>query len=98
MTRGERKQDVARFDWANRRLETRRETVELPPLAQDLLSFPFHLAMTIREDSGTHLLHVTNGRKLRDYYASFMDRAGRDAAGIKPAAPSHPVSRRGVRP
>ena len=67
MTRGERKQDVARFDWANRRLETRRETVELPPLAQDLLSFPFHLAMTIREDSGTHLLHVTNGRKLRDY-------------------------------
>lgn len=29
----------------------------------------------------------SNGRKLRDYYASFMDRAGRDAAGIKPLQP-----------
>ena len=29
----------------------------------------------------------SNGRKLRDFYASFMDRAGRDAAGIKPLQP-----------
>ena len=29
----------------------------------------------------------SNGRKLHDYYASFMDRAGRDAAGIKPLLP-----------
>ncbi|QNU14033.1 M13 family metallopeptidase [Thermomonas sp. XSG] len=29
----------------------------------------------------------SNGRKLRDFYASFMDRAGRDSAGIKPLQP-----------
>ena len=29
----------------------------------------------------------SNGRKLRDFYASFMGRAGRDAAGIKPLQP-----------
>ncbi|HOV97004.1 MAG TPA: M13 family metallopeptidase [Thermomonas sp.] len=29
----------------------------------------------------------SNGRKLRDYYASYMDRAARDAAGIKPLQP-----------
>ena len=33
------------------------------------------------------LVAGSNGRKLRDYYASFMDRAGRDAAGIKPLQP-----------
>ena len=29
----------------------------------------------------------SNGRKLRDFYASYMDRAARDAAGIKPLQP-----------
>lgn len=29
----------------------------------------------------------SNGRKLRDFYASYMDRATRDAAGIKPLQP-----------
>ena len=29
----------------------------------------------------------SNERKLRDFYASYMDRAGRDAAGIKPLQP-----------
>lgn len=30
----------------------------------------------------------SNAQKLRDYYISFMDRAGRDAAGIKPLQPT----------
>ncbi len=29
----------------------------------------------------------SNGQKVRDYYASYMDRAARDAAGIKPLQP-----------
>ncbi len=29
----------------------------------------------------------SNGRKLRDFYASYMDRAARDAAGIRPLQP-----------
>ena len=33
------------------------------------------------------LLPGSNGQKLRDYYASYMDRAARDAAGIKPLQP-----------
>ena len=33
------------------------------------------------------LLPGSNGQKLRDYYASYMDRAARDAAGITPLQP-----------
>lgn len=35
----------------------------------------------------TDLKAGSNGQKVRDYYASYMDRAARDAAGIKPLQP-----------
>lgn len=35
----------------------------------------------------TDLKPGSNGQKVRDYYASYMDRATRDAAGIKPLQP-----------
>ena len=67
LTRNERRQDVARFDWTQRRLGLSGGGVDLPAASQDLLSFPFHLAMTMDESAREWSLWVTNGRKLRDY-------------------------------
>jgi hypothetical protein len=67
LQRGERKQDQVRFDWTAQQLNLGAETVALPVTAQDLLTFPFHLAMTARSDETSFVLPVTNGRKLKDY-------------------------------
>jgi hypothetical protein len=67
LARNERKQDMARFDWAQRRLVQAGSGVELPVGSQDLLSFPFHLAMNVDESTREWTLWVSNGRKLRDY-------------------------------
>ena len=40
---------------------------ELAPQTQDLMSFPFQLALWVREDDAEWSLPVTNGKKLRDY-------------------------------
>lgn len=64
-----RQEDSARFDWHMNRLVLAgdRESLPLQPQAQDLLSFPFELAMTARPDESGFVLWVTNGRKFRDY-------------------------------
>ncbi|TSA20065.1 MAG: DUF3108 domain-containing protein [Betaproteobacteria bacterium] len=67
LQRGERKQDQVRFDWTARQLNLGAETVALPDTAQDLLTFPFHLALTARANESEFTLPVTNGRKLKDY-------------------------------
>ncbi|MDD5389432.1 MAG: DUF3108 domain-containing protein [Gallionellaceae bacterium] len=67
LSRGERKQDTARFDWDARRLVQGNTGVELPTASQDVLSFPFHLAMTVGSLTTEWTLAVTNGRKLREY-------------------------------
>lgn len=67
LSRNERKQDTARFDWQARRLVQAGSGVELPPVCLDVLSFPFHLAMTVNDQSADFVLWVSNGRKMRDY-------------------------------
>jgi hypothetical protein len=49
-------------------------SVELPEDTQDLLSFPFHLAMTVREEDAPWTLPVTNGKKLRNYQFEIVGR------------------------
>ena len=65
--RNERKQDTAHFDWKQGRVVQGGGSAELPPGSQDLLSFPFHLAMTVDESAREWSLWVSNGRKLREY-------------------------------
>ena len=65
--RNERKQDTAHFDWKQGRVVQGGGSAELPPGSQDLLSFPFHLAMTVDESTREWSLWVSNGRKLREY-------------------------------
>lgn len=68
LQRNERKQDVARFNWdLNHLVLEGRSGAVLSPQAQDLLSFPFHLAMTAREGEADFALGVTNGRKFNEY-------------------------------
>ncbi len=67
LSRGERRQDTARFDWGAGRLVLGNNGIELPAGSQDVLSFPFHLAMTVGSLTTEWTLAVTNGRKLREY-------------------------------
>lgn len=69
LRRGERKQDSARFLWAQNRLDLgpRHGLQDLTAQAQDLLSFPFHLAMTTAEAEPDFVLGVTNGRRFKQY-------------------------------
>lgn len=67
LTRGDRRQPPVHMDWQQGTLILPKSSVALPPLTQDLLSFPFHLAMTVRDDDGAWRVPVTNGKKLREY-------------------------------
>ncbi len=67
LSRNQHRQDMARFDWSQRRLVMGSVGVELPSASQDVLSFPFHLAMTVEVSMRERTLWVSNGRKLRDY-------------------------------
>lgn len=69
LERSGRKEDSARFNWAMNSLALTGEEASRPlhPQAQDLLSFPFQLALTVRPDEPDFVLWVTNGRKFRDY-------------------------------
>lgn len=67
LSRNERRKDTARFDWSAGRLVQGNHGVELPAGSQDLLSFPFHLAMTVDAMTTEWTLAVSNGRKLREY-------------------------------
>jgi hypothetical protein len=66
---GDRRQASARFDWTQNQLELSgsRGNVALIPQAQDLLSFPFQLAVTAREGQTEFSMAVSNGRKLQNY-------------------------------
>lgn len=75
LSRNERKQDMARFDWDAGRLVQGNHGVELPAGSQDLLSFPFHLAMTVDAMTTQWTLAVSNGRKLREYQFRNLGRA-----------------------
>lgn len=72
--KGERRQDAARFLWAQNQLvlSGNRGSVALIPQAQDLLSFPFQLAATARETESEFSLAVSNGRKLQTYRFKFI--------------------------
>lgn len=68
MERNRKRHYSARFDWEGRRLLLPKdEVVALRDHTQDLLSFPFHLAMTIAEEDTAWMQPVTNGRMLKGY-------------------------------
>jgi hypothetical protein len=67
MSRNARRQESARFDWERMQLLLPKGGEPLRQNTQDLLSFPFHLAMTVAEGDEGWILPVTNGRKLRGY-------------------------------
>lgn len=67
MERGKRSPQNAVFDWSRERLRLHSGEVELPAQAQDVLGFPFHLAMVLRGDEAPWRMAVTDGRKLREY-------------------------------
>ncbi len=65
--RGKGRVQQARFDWQAGRLYLPGGDAQLPELAQDLLNFPFHLALTLRGDEAPWRMAVTDGRRLREY-------------------------------
>lgn len=67
LKRGGRRQDQAVFDYAQQRLLLNGAEQPLRAGAQDLLSFPFHLALTVQTGQTYFILPVTDGRKLRGY-------------------------------
>lgn len=67
LSRNEQRKDTVHFDWDAKRLSQGGDEVELPAGSQDLLSFPFHLAMTVDALTTEWTLAVSNGRKLREY-------------------------------
>lgn len=75
MTRKEKRKEWARFEWQQGRLVLPGGDVSLEARTQDLLSFPFHLALTVTEDAGEWVLPVTNGKKLRDYRFALLGRS-----------------------
>lgn len=83
--RGERRQEFARFNWGQGRLVHGgdRGGAALTPLAQDLLSFSFHLAMTAQEQESEFQLGITNGRRFKEYPFRGMGREYVEVAGKK---------------
>lgn len=69
LQRNQRKQDTARFNWPLNQLTLggNREGQALTPQAQDMLSFPFQLALTARADEGEFSMGVTNGQRFKEY-------------------------------
>jgi hypothetical protein len=60
--------DSARLDWTNHLLILDKKGGEkLPEGTQDLLSFAFQLALTVRPEGAAFELPVTDGRKLKRY-------------------------------
>lgn len=65
--RGERRPDVAVFDYAAGQLTLNDQPEGLRAGAQDLVSFLFQLALRFHPEQGSLILPVTDGRKLRGY-------------------------------
>lgn len=82
LQRNARKQDAARFLWETQQLvHGDKPGVSLKPQSQDLLSFPFFLAMTARESEADFRVGVTNGRKFNEYGFSVQGREILDIGG-----------------
>jgi hypothetical protein len=73
-TRKDKLKGSARFDWAQQQLITLKGTETLNPGAQDILSFAFHLALTVTEDAAPWQMPVTNGRSLKLYQFQVLGR------------------------
>ncbi|MDD3528661.1 MAG: DUF3108 domain-containing protein, partial [Gallionellaceae bacterium] len=87
LQRGQRRMEVARFDWDERRLALEGGArADLADQAQDLMSLPFHLAMTAREGEGEFALGVTNGRKFNEFTFRQLGREGIEVGGRSLAA------------
>jgi hypothetical protein len=69
LERSGKQQNTARFDWRMNQLmlSGSQSSQPLQGQAQDLLSFPFQLALTVREGEPDFDLWVTNGSHFRDY-------------------------------
>lgn len=84
LKRNERKQDVARFDWnLNQLTLDGHGGVALSPQAQDLLSLPFHLAMTASEGDPDFQMGVTNGRKFNEFGFRVLGRERIELKGLQ---------------
>lgn len=81
IAKGSRRQAPAQFDWTQRRLILPGGAVALPDAAQDLMSFPFHLAMTVEDGASAWRLPVTNGKRLKEYDFRLMGRESLPLAG-----------------
>jgi hypothetical protein len=80
--KGDRKPDIAIFDWESSQVTLNGQTrVLLTTQAQDLLGFPFHLALTVREDEPDFMLGVSNGRKFKEYRFRNMGKARLEQGG-----------------
>ncbi len=64
----------ARFDWGSSQLIMSRGSEPLVHGTQDVLSFPFHLALTVAENTAAWQMPVTNGRYLKHYQFQVVGR------------------------
>jgi hypothetical protein len=83
LQRNPRRKDTVRFDWGNGllRQDSQQGDQPLPKATQDLLGFPFHLALTAQPTAAEFTLHVTNGRKLKQYTFRDLGQESVKAAG-----------------
>ena len=82
LERGRRKQDSARFDWAlDQVVLSSGDSRPLKAQAQDLLSFPFQLALTAHPGEPDFVLWVTDGRKFRGYHFHIVGKEPVDLPG-----------------
>lgn len=80
--KGDRKPDTASFDWETNQVTLNGQSrVLLTTQAQDLLGFPFHLALTVREDEADFMLGVSNGRKFKEYQFRNLGKAHIEQGG-----------------
>lgn len=94
--RSPKRKDVARFDRDKGvlRQASQQGDQPLPESAQDMLGFPFHLALTVTPGEEPFSLAVTNGRTLKEY--TFRDLGLEQVkAGGRPVRARH---LRGTRP
>ena len=91
--KGERKVKTARFDWAHGQLLLPFGGVGLPQHAQDIASFPFHLAMMADDADPAWTLAVTNGKNLLEYRFQVI---GRETLAL-PGGRAEAVHLQGVR-
>jgi hypothetical protein len=73
-TKKEKPKGSARFDWRTGRITMVHGTEPLPKGTQDVLSFPFQLALTVADNTESWPMSVTNGRYLKHYQFQVLGR------------------------